>query len=147
MRTLRRNRQTLWYANPTGTEYVVDANGFKTGAPKTTYGTPKKVEFSMTFSAQVGHDGHAPSAVLDKQGIVTGYSWMALTDDMDCPVNEESILWYKKAPTRTVTVTTTVNGQTVTENRTELTPYNMMVVRKIPSLNNVQYFLKEADVG
>lgn len=147
MRTLRRNKQTLWYANPTGTEYVTDVNGFKTGDRKTTYGTPQEIRMSMNFASNVGSDGHSTNAILDMQGIVTGYAWTAVTDDIDCPVTEESILWYEKEPTKTVTVTRTVDGQTVTERQTVLTANNLLVIRKVKSLNSVTYYLKEADVG
>lgn len=98
MRMLRRNKQKLWYANPTGWQYAVDENGFKTGEKEVSYAEPQEIRMSMNFVTMAGADGHGPNAILDPQGIVTGYSWTAITDDVDCPVNEESILWYGKEP-------------------------------------------------
>lgn len=143
MHVLERNKEYLWYANPTGEEYVTDANGYKTGERKITYETPTKVKMSMAISSGANNLGSQGMAELERYGIATGYTHRAVTDDMDCPMGEESLVWYKIEPTRTVEET--VDGQTV---ETEVPiPHNFKVVRKAQSLNHLIYYLKEVDVG
>lgn len=143
MHVLERNKEYLWYANPTGEEYVTDANGYKTGERKITYETPTKVKMSMAISSGANNLGSQGMAELERYGIATGYTHRAVTDDMDCPMGEESLVWYKIEPTRTVEET--VDGQTV---ETEVSvPHNFKVVRKAQSLNHLIYYLKEVDVG
>ena len=143
MHVLERNKEYLWYANPTGEEYVTDANGYKTGERKITYETPTKVKMSMAISSGANNLGSQGMAELERYGIATGYTHRAVTDDMDCPMGEESLVWYKIEPTRTVEET--VDGQTV---ETEVpVPHNFKVVRKAQSLNHLIYYLKEVDVG
>lgn len=143
MHVLGRNKEYLWYANPTGEEYVTDANGYKTGERKITYETPTKVKMSMAISSGANNLGSQGMAELERYGIATGYTHRAVTDDMDCPMGEESLVWYKIEPTQTVEET--VDGQTV---ETEVSvPHNFKVVRKAQSLNHLIYYLKEVDVG
>lgn len=143
MHVLGRNKEYLWYANPTGEQYVTDANGYKTGERKITYATPTKVKMSMAISSGANNLGSQGMAELERYGIATGYTHRAVTDDMDCPMGEESLVWYKIEPTRTVEET--VDGQTV---ETEVpVPHNFKVVRKAQSLNHLIYYLKEVDVG
>ena len=143
MHVLERNKEYLWYANPTGETYATDANGYKTGERKITYATPAKVKMSMAISSGANNLGSQGMAELERYGIATGYTHRAVTDDMDCPMGEESLVWYKIEPTRTVE--TTVEGQTV---NTEVpVPHNFKVVRKAQSLNHLIYYLKEVDVG
>lgn len=134
---MARNKQDLWYANPTGWTYVTDSNGFKTGDKEVTYGEPVKIRVSIAPSASVSTPGSMNLAVLESYGIVTAYTHKALTDDLNCAMNEESRVWYGVEPTRTVTV----NGEETTED----VPSNLTVVRKEKTLNVLAYYLKEVD--
>ena len=147
MHVLERNKEYLWFANPTGEEYVTDTNGYKTGERRITYGTPTKAKMSMAISSGANNLGSQGMAELERFGILTGYTHRAVTDDLSCTMNEESLVWYKIEPTRATTVTKTVNGQTVTEEVEEPVPHNFKVVRKAQSLNHLIYYLKEVDVG
>lgn len=143
MHVLGRNKEYLWYSNPTGEQYVTDSNGYKTGEKTMTYGTPVRTRMSMAISSGANNLGSQGMAELERYGITTGYTHRAVTDDMDCPMNEESLVWYKITPTRTEV--TTVNGQTV--EREVPVPHNFKVVRKAQSLNHLIYYLKEVDVS
>ena len=147
MHVLGRNKQYLWYANPTGVTYKTDTNGLKTGEKEVSYGNPTQVRMSMALSSGANNLGSQGMAELQRYGITTGYTHRAVTDDMDCPMNEESLVWYNISPTKTVTVTKTVNGQTVTEEQEVAVPHNFKVVRKAVSLNHVIFYLKEVDVA
>ena len=159
MHVLERNKEYLWFANPTGEEYVTDGNGYKTGERKITYGTPTHVKMSMAISSGANNLGSQGMAELERYGIATGYTHRAVTDDMSCQMGEESLVWYKINPTeietrtRTRTVTEIVDGEKVTREVTEEVqtlksiPHNFKVVRKAQSLNHLIYYLNEVDVG
>ena len=139
MHVLARNTQSLWYANPTGWAYVTDADVNKTGEKEMTYDMPTEVRMSMAISSGANNLGSQGIAEVEPYGIVTGYTHRAVTHDMNCPIKEESRIWFGIPATRTVIV----NEQEVIE----ATPHNFEVVRKAKSLNHVIYYLKEVDVS
>lgn len=147
MHVLERNKEYLWYANPTGETYATDANGYKTGERKITYATPTKVKMSMAISSGANNLGSQGMAELERYGIATGYTHRAVTDDMDCPMGEESLVWYKIEPTRIETRERIINGQRQEVQTLISVPHNFKVVRKAQSLNHLIYYLKEVDVG
>ena len=138
MRILSRNKQDVWYANPTGFSYATDANGFKTGEKNIVYATPAKVRMSMAISSGANNLGSQGIAEVEPFGISTGYTHRAVTEDLDCPMAEESQVWFGIEPTRTVEQ----NGKTTVVT----VPHNFEVVRKAKSLNHLIYYLKEVDV-
>ena len=138
MHVLDRNKEDLYYANPTGWAYVTDLNGFKTGEKLISYGKPVKTRMSMASSSGANNLGSQGMAEVEPYGLQTGYTHRAVTHDLSCTMYEESHVWYKITPTRTVTK----NG-IETE---EAVPHNFVVVRRSPSLNHVTYYLKEVDV-
>lgn len=146
MRILSRNKQDLWYANPTSFAYATDANGLKTGEKTITFGTPVKKRMSMAVSSGANNLGSQGMANVEPYGIVTGYTHRAVTEDLSCTMGEESKVWYGIEPTRTQTVQRVVNGQTVTEDVQVAVPHNFVVVRKSKSLTHLTYYLKEVDV-
>ena len=147
MRILERNKQDLWYANPTGTvSYKTDANGLKTGDKTIAYGTPVKVRMSMAISSGANNLGSQGMANIEPYGLVTGYTHRAVTEDINCPMGELSRIWYGILPTHTEQVTQTVDGQEVTVETEVANPHNFVVVRKAKSLNHLIYYLKEVDV-
>lgn len=120
MRTLERNKTTLYHA-----EYVSEAettrNGLKTGHYESTYTTPVKER--MNISPARG------SAVSEEFGINTDYTKTAVTSNMNCTMDENSIVWIGVEPSSTV------------DN------HNYVVVRKAQSLNSITYALREVANG
>lgn len=147
MRVLERNKKDLWYANRLSDSYVTDNNGLKTGEKTQNYGTPVKVRMSMAISSGANNLGSQGIASLEPYGIVTGYTARAVTEDMNCPMEEQSRIWFGILPTHTETRTRIVDGQSVTEDVEMPNPYNYTVVRKAVSLNHLIYYLKEVDVS
>ena len=147
MRLLARNKQTLWFANPANSTWVVDKNGLKTGEKETTYGTHQSAKMSIAISSGANNLGSQGMAELERYGLVTGYTHRATTEDMNCPINEESIIWFGVPHERTVESQVEVNGVMQTVQTTEPLPYNFTVVRKARSLNHLIYYLKEVDVS
>ena len=147
MRVLERNKQDLWYANPTGNmTYRTDDNGFKTGEKDIEYGTPVKVRMSMAISSGANNLGSQGIATVEPYGIITGYTHRAVTEDLNCTMGEESRVWFGIEPTREETTTQTVNGVQTEVKTTVAVPHNFEVVRKAKSLNHLIYYLKEVDV-
>lgn len=134
MRVLERNKKDLWFANPTGWTYATDANGFKTGEKIISYAEPVKARMSMAISSGANNLGSQGIAEVEPYGITTGYTHRAVTEDLNCPMAEESRVWFGITPTKEV------EGQTVN------VPHNFEVVRKAQSLNHLIYYLKEVDV-
>ena len=134
MRILERNKQDIWYANPTGTvTYKTDVNGFKTGEKEIAYGNPVKARMSMAISSGANNLGSQGIATVEPYGLVTGYTHRAVTEDINCPMGETSHVWFGITPTRIV------NDKEVAN------PHNFVVVRKARSLNHLIYYLKEVD--
>ena len=134
MRVLSRNKQDIWYANPTGSTYATDSNGLKTGEKTITYGTATKTRMSMAISSGANNLGSQGMANVEPFGLVTGYTHRAVTEDLNCSMGEESKVWYGIEPTRIV------------DNKEVAVPHNFVVVRKAKSLNHLIYYLKEVDV-
>ena len=147
MRLLSRNKQTLWFANPSESAYVVDDNGLKTGEKTITYGTPKSARMSIAISSGANNLGSQGMAELERYGIVTGYTHRATTEDLNCEMGEESIVWFGVPHERTVQSQQLVNGEMKTVETTELLPFNFKIVRKAKSLNHLIYYLKEVDAS
>ena len=135
MRCLERNKKPIWYANRTGESYATDANGLKTGEKVQAYNTPQQMRCSLSISSGANNIGSQGMATLNSYGIETGYTHNAVTEDMNCPLNEDGIVWYERTPT------IEVNGKTVA------VPHNYVVVRKAESLNHLIYYLKEVDAS
>ena len=86
---------------------------------------------SMAISSGANNLGSQGMAELEPYGITTGYTHRAVTEDLNCEMNEESIVWFRKEPK---------------DEQGNTTPYNFRVVRKALSLNHLIYYLKEVDV-
>ena len=148
MRVLSRNKQDLWYANPTGSvTYVTDNNGLKTGEKEIGFDTPVKVRMSMAISSGANNLGSQGIASIEPYGLVTGYTARAVTEDLNCTMDEQSKVWYGILPYHTETITRTVDGQTTSVEVEVPNPHNYTVVRKARSLNHLIFYLKEVDVS
>ena len=147
MRILSRNKKDLWYANVSASSYVTDNNGLKTGEKEVTYTTPVKARMSMAISSGANNLGSQCIASLEPYGLVTGYTARAVTEDMNCAMDEQSLVWYGIEPTHTESQNRTVDGQTTTVEVEVPNPHNYTVVRKAKSLNHLIYYLKEVDVS
>ena len=145
MRLLERNKETIWFANPKSSEWVTDTNGLKTGEKTVTYDDPQSAKFSVSISSGANNLGSQGMAELEMFGIVTGYTHRATTEDLNCAMSEDSILWFGVPHEQIVETEETVNGVTQTVKTTVILPYNFTVVRKARSLNHLIYYLKEVD--
>ena len=90
MRNLRKNQRDMWYALYDKKIPILDENGDETGDYKMGYGPP--VFFQASLSAGKG------SVRANVFGVDVDYTRTISTTDMDLPITETSLIWYKTKP-------------------------------------------------
>ena len=118
MRTLNRNKRQIYYALRTGDVVNVDEYGNETGEPTPVYAPA--VELKCNVSAAYGADA------VQAFGSFTNYSRTMCVSDPNCPIDENTIVWFGAAPPD---------------------PHNYIVVRKADSKNGILYALQEVTVA
>ena len=118
MRTLNRNKRQIYYALRTGEVANIDEYGNETGELTPAYGP--QVELKCNVSAATGSDA------VQAFGSFTNYSRTLCVSDRDCPIDENTIVWFGVEP-----------GE----------PHNYIVVRKADSKNGILYALLEVTVA
>lgn len=119
MRTLEINKQPMWYALYTGKTEKIDEYGNHTGTYRLTYSEP--VYYPVNMSQSRG------TADVDEFGINANYDRTFVTTDMDCPIKEDSIIWFGKDPTTD--------------------PHNYVVYQIANSLNSITIAIRGVDVS
>ena len=118
MRELERNKQTIYYSLLNGEVEATDSHGYMTGELVKAYSDP--APFRINVSPARGN------ADRDGFGIDLNYSRTMSTADMDCPIEEDTILWIGIEPTE---------------------PHNYYVVRKAVSFNDIVYAIREVTLS
>ena len=117
MRTLKRNKQKVWYWLYKEDTEILDANNLRTGEYRKTYEEPQLVMSNVAPATG--------NASVEPFGVETEYSHIMVVEN-DCPITEESIVWVGSDPT------------TATENF-------YRVVRIAKSLNHTRIALRETE--
>ncbi len=118
MRTLNRNKRQIYYALRTGEVANIDEYGNETGEITPVYGNA--VELKCNISAAIGADA------VEAFGNLTSYSRTICVADANCPLDENTIVWFGREPSE---------------------PHNYIVVRKADSKNGILYALQEVTVA
>ena len=119
MRTLNRNKQTIYYALYQGSTDEVDSYGDYTGEKTPYYSEATALEANVSAAR-----GTADSELF---GINVNYSRTVCIEELDCPIAEDTILWVNNDPTTD--------------------PYDYVVVAIAKSLNNIVYAIQEVKVS
>ena len=164
MKGLYRNKRPVYYALYEG-ETEIMKDGFYTGAHQKQYGDIQMQK--MDVGASRTAYGFVSSVVqMEYFGLDKPYSKVAVVDDINCPITEETLVWldqgklseYAADSTYAVGKKVLHNGriykckQSVDtpsefdENAWELVPHNYMVSGIAKSLNFIAYMLKEVDL-
>lgn len=114
MQALGINTQQIWYATQTGYTDILVA-GYKTGEKEKTY--TSAVSMWANVSPQRGNADFEPF------GVALDYDRTIVTADMDCPIDEHTVLWIG---------TSASSG-----------PHNYIVRKVARSLNSITYAIKE----
>lgn len=118
MMCLAQNQQKLFYALYQGKTQVLDGDGNKTGQWNISYSNP--VQVYMNISPAKG------TSDIEQFGINNPYTKTLMTDDINCPISTDSILWIGNDP--------------------DTDPHNYVVVTVAKSINSITYAVKEVDV-
>lgn len=124
MKILERNKTALWYQLFDHKDVVEDEYGNETGGSKPVYKTAVKLRANI--SSATG------SAQIEQFGNFAGYDKVIVTDDMSCPIDENSVLFIDKLPE-------------YSEDGTPL--YDYVIKRVAKSLNAIAYAVSKVDVS
>lgn len=120
MRTLKRNKQKVWYWLFKGESEIVNSNGLRTGELEKTYYEPQLVMSNISPAAG--------NADVEGFGIETEYSHIMVVEN-DSEIKEDTIVWVGDDPTtategfyRVVRVAKSLNHTRITLKETEFTP-------------------------
>ena len=139
MRALNRNKTEFYYCLYNDKVRYMDENGTETGEHIVIYDEP--VLMRANVSAASGY------AQTEQFGNLENYDKVIVTDDMNCPINENTVLFVDKEPEF-------VTAETYVEVDDELRPiaieipvYDYTVRRVAKSLNSISYALSKVDVS
>lgn len=90
MRGMVRNQQSFWYALYQGATDVVDGNGYLTGEKAISYTEPVKADASISRATGI--------TFTEEFGTEADYDKVIVTFDMDCPIDEHSVLYVDVTP-------------------------------------------------
>lgn len=126
------NKTTIWYSNVIRGQTVdrLDEHGLMTGEKVPKYTKPKSIRVALSESIGLNNLTAQGVAELRAYGVMTNYTHRMITEDMDCPIDEESIVWHNIDP----------------GDDPYSTPYNFRIVRVSKTLNYKMYYLRQVDV-
>lgn len=123
MKLMKRNLSTVHYCLYTGRIPLTDADGNETGEYKVGYSDP--VELKCSVSPATGY------AQVNMFGNLESYDKVIITDAMDCPIDENTVLFIDKSPEF-------VDGQPT---------FDYTVRRVAKSLNTISYAVSKVKVS
>ena len=125
MRCLERNKQSFWYANYEGEQAVTDTGNFETGEIKVVYSKP--VQFRANVSPATGNSS------VEQFGNSLQYDKVIVTDDVNCPIDEHSVLCIDCAP--------------IVDANGKLIKFDYIVKKVAKSLNSVSIAVAKVEVS
>lgn len=134
MRTLKRNKTPIWYAMYLGEEELKDSDGNYTGERVAQYSEP--VMMMANVSPATGQ------SYAETFGYLKDYDRVIATDWMECPIDENTVLWYDNEPTETP-VENGYPGETTRSSK----GFNYIVRRVSKSLNSISIAISRVDVS
>ena len=90
MRTLQRNKRTIYYALYNGVQEVVDSDGNYTGEQEVSYGEVQTAKMNVS--------GGRGQAEIELFGVDNPFTRSAVTDDLTTPFNTDTIFWFEADP-------------------------------------------------
>lgn len=129
MRSLQRNKQTIWYRLLTGDpEPIMETdewgNVLDTGENTQPYSDPVKLKINVSQATG--------AAITEQFGNLDNYDKVLVTTQMDCPINGTTLLYIDTTPTQT-------NGK--------WSPHDYVVRRVAKSINGISIAVRKVDVS
>jgi len=143
MRTLKRNQRKIYYATLIKGEPVTDEWDNETGEYNMVYSDPSPIRINVSA---------AQGRLETRQfGQMENYDRTLITDDLDCPIDESSILWIDNLDTTNVTwimLEDLTWGDIEGKSWEVLTiPHDYVVTKVARSLNVIQYAVRKVSVS
>lgn len=146
MRCLERNKRTFWYCLYTGKEAIVDEYGNETSECRPIYS--EAVEMEANISPATGMSN------TEQFGNLESYDKVIVTDNLSCPIDENTVLFIDKEPEYTEVDSHTVDEGDALYADDEVTPvsysvpaYDYVVKRVAKSLNVVSIAVSKVKVS
>lgn len=122
MKLQRRNLKSVWYCLYSGKEAITDTHNYETGEYRVVYEEP--VEIKCNVSPAMGQ------SQVEMFGNLESYDKVIVTDDINCPIDENTVLFIDKEPVQ-------VDGRYV---------FDYTVLRVAKSLNSVSIAVRKVKV-
>lgn len=124
VRTLKRNQRGFYYCLYTGADEIVDEYGNATGEFPPIYAAPVYMKANISPATGV--------SATEQFGNLDSYDKVIVTDDMECPIDEHSVLFIDKAPEHSL------DGALM---------YDYIVRRVAKSLNSISIAVRKVTVS
>ena len=143
-----RNDTGFWYCqfNPSVSYAVIDENGNETGEI-----IPDYVSAVSMFANVSPATGQAQTELF---GNLESYDKVIVVKDMDCPINEQTVLFLEKEPeyvsvsTHIIVEGNALYADDAVGNVTYQLPKNDYIVKRVAkSLNSISIAVRKVDVG
>ena len=174
MKTLKRNQRTFWYClyknaripgdtstvgnaivgitvvgdDETNINYVLDEYGNETGELILNYAEPVQMRANISAARRDS------TVQVEYFGNMVDYDRVIVTEDVNCPIDENTVLFIDKSPeygdadTHAVTDThTVIGGEVITPVTYRVPLYDYVVKRVARSINFVAIAVKSVKVG
>jgi len=125
MRTLKRNQQKFWYCLYQDAEEIYDEYGNETGDYTPIYSSAYEMKANISPAS-----GYAQT---EQFGDLDSYDKVIVTDWMDCPIDENSVLFIDKEPEH--------------DKSTDTPLFDYTVRRVAKSLNSISIAVRKVSVG
>ena len=139
MRCLERNRRPFWYCLYESSTELEDEYGNKTGELQANYAD--SVQMYANISQATGQSN------IEMFGNLDSYDKVIVTDDMNCPIDEHTVLFVDKEPEYPVITPSVSTSTSEVQYDTEHPKYDYIVKRVAKSLNSVSIAIRKVDVG
>ena len=142
MRTMNINKRGFWFCNYVGKEEIHDINGNYSGEYVLIYEGPVRMEANISPAAG--------SSSVEQFGNLDNYDKVIVTDDINCPIDENTVLFVDKAPETTEIITYEEDPEepgTYIEAAMAVPLYDYTVRRIAKSLNSVSIAIQKVSVS
>ena len=124
MRLVKRNLKPIWYCLYNGRIPVVDSDGYETGETEVSYSDPVMLKVNISPAS-----GQAQNEMF---GTLEDYDKVIITDQMNSPIDENTVLYVDRVPEQ-------IDG--VLQNS-----YDYIVKRVAKSLNHISIAISRVKV-
>lgn len=139
MRALNRNKVSFYYCLYDKKIPIIDEYGNETGENIVTYASP--VEMRENISPATGQSN------TEQFGNLENYDKVIVTDDLKCPIDENSVLFIDKEPEFTDALTHYPTAVTTIDHKISIPVYDYTVRRVAKSLNSISIAVRKVNVS